>query len=410
MIMAAYEAMEQISLTLVVDKTTNKVLYAEAGNGFLDILLSFFTMPLGTISTLVRKKSSVQPCKFGCIGSLHCSAENLDSKSFLNYDEGKDDLLDLEPAEAWGDDVQFNSLHYIVYDDLKVVRCDVNTTLEILRNFGTEHVPVRLTADITKKEALDLLKLSLYSETPLTDLFLRKEPHIKNCIQAQPQLKINVSEMQDREGKKMELKLKVIISKSKSKIVFAEADHKFVNQLYSFLLIPLGAVERLAQGNTGFVCIDNLYKSVIDLRETIKDNDPYSGATSFSNALRTFIDPCIGREIKRLMLPVPINHSKRPSEYLGYMKQETMYMVSDNLWVQPFSSLAALSVLHESQVFADDLEVKDICIGVNEVLGILNAAVTSSSALTRGLSSFIRNSKRKRSGVASNYGNLILFL
>jgi hypothetical protein len=43
-------------LKLTVHKETNKVLFAEAGKDFVDILISFLTLPLGTIARLVAKR------------------------------------------------------------------------------------------------------------------------------------------------------------------------------------------------------------------------------------------------------------------------------------------------------------------------------------------------------------------
>lgn len=40
----------QVPLTFMVDKERKKVLYAEAGKDFVDVLFSFLTLPLGTIA------------------------------------------------------------------------------------------------------------------------------------------------------------------------------------------------------------------------------------------------------------------------------------------------------------------------------------------------------------------------
>lgn len=69
-----------ISLKLLVNKETNKVLFAEAGKEFGDILCNFLTFPLATIARLVQKKSSMGSVTIGCLNSLYQSVENLDEK------------------------------------------------------------------------------------------------------------------------------------------------------------------------------------------------------------------------------------------------------------------------------------------------------------------------------------------
>ncbi|MCH90559.1 DUF674 family protein, partial [Trifolium medium] len=44
------ETEEYVQLKLLINKESNKVLFAEAGKDFVDILCSFLTMPLGTIA------------------------------------------------------------------------------------------------------------------------------------------------------------------------------------------------------------------------------------------------------------------------------------------------------------------------------------------------------------------------
>ncbi|XP_020271597.1 uncharacterized protein LOC109846765 [Asparagus officinalis] len=54
-----------ISVKLLENKITNKVVRAEAGNDLVDVLLSFLTFPLGSIVKLLNSQSSV-----GCVDNL----------------------------------------------------------------------------------------------------------------------------------------------------------------------------------------------------------------------------------------------------------------------------------------------------------------------------------------------------
>lgn len=69
----------KVTLTVMVDKEMKKVLYAEAGNYFVDVLFSFLTLPLGTIARLIAKESNMDAVRFGSISSLYLSVSDLDA-------------------------------------------------------------------------------------------------------------------------------------------------------------------------------------------------------------------------------------------------------------------------------------------------------------------------------------------
>jgi len=69
-----------VSLKVLVDKEKNKVVFAEAGKDFVDVLLSFLTLPLGTIARLVAKESNLQPLKVGSLSTLYESVSHLEEK------------------------------------------------------------------------------------------------------------------------------------------------------------------------------------------------------------------------------------------------------------------------------------------------------------------------------------------
>jgi len=71
-----------ITLKLTVFREERKVIFAEAGKDFVDVLCSFLTMPLGTIARLVRKGCKSQPPEIASLISLYQSVENLDKGCF----------------------------------------------------------------------------------------------------------------------------------------------------------------------------------------------------------------------------------------------------------------------------------------------------------------------------------------
>ncbi|KAJ3670304.1 hypothetical protein LUZ60_010628 [Juncus effusus] len=78
---------KKLSLKLLIDSKTNRVLFAEAGKEVIDFLFSLLALPVGTIVNLLSKDGMV-----GCIGQLHSSLEQLD-ESYLLSEEKKSSLL-----------------------------------------------------------------------------------------------------------------------------------------------------------------------------------------------------------------------------------------------------------------------------------------------------------------------------
>jgi hypothetical protein len=57
--MASTQTEVYVPLKLVVDEKSNQVIFAEAGKDFVDVLFSFLTFPLGTITRLIQKESNI---------------------------------------------------------------------------------------------------------------------------------------------------------------------------------------------------------------------------------------------------------------------------------------------------------------------------------------------------------------
>jgi len=74
------EQVDKVNLRVMVDKERNRVLYAEAGKDFVDVLLSFLTLPLGTIARLISQESNIEAVKLGSISSLYQGVSDLDQQ------------------------------------------------------------------------------------------------------------------------------------------------------------------------------------------------------------------------------------------------------------------------------------------------------------------------------------------
>ncbi|KAH1155198.1 hypothetical protein AAZX31_18G176300 [Glycine max] len=281
--MATDEQVHKVSLKVLVDKEKNKVIFAEAGKDFVDALLSILTLPLGTIARLVAKESNIPPVKFGSLSSLYESVSHLEDK-YLRTQTCKEMLLqprnsmesyckhvklnidDTEPTKYFlcanlncsivsgrqlsifryqrcrcgnlmnrevfpievipGNGFVNEIATFIICDDLSVLPNVVGTSVSLLRKLGIKDMATidERNVDISKREVVDILKLSLLSKTPLTDFILEKKDDNFNPIN-QPQ--IGIGEKSSYESRKMDVK--VLVRKSDSKILFVEAEADFAD-------------------------------------------------------------------------------------------------------------------------------------------------------------------------------------
>lgn len=115
---------DQVPLTVFVDKEKNKVVYAEAGKDFVDVLFSFLTLPLGTIAKVVAKDSNIEAVRFGSISSLYQSVSNLDEQ-YLWSNTCKEMLLN--PRNSMQPYCQNMKLNIDETEPLKYYLCEDKT-------------------------------------------------------------------------------------------------------------------------------------------------------------------------------------------------------------------------------------------------------------------------------------------
>jgi len=129
---------DKVSLRVLVDKERNRVLYAEAGKDFVDVLFSFLTLPLGTIARLVAKDSNIEAVRFGSISSLYQSVSKLDQQYLWSH-TCKEMLLN--PRNSMEDyrqklklNIEDTPMHYFVCENWDCRRKDSGCRLSIFRN------------------------------------------------------------------------------------------------------------------------------------------------------------------------------------------------------------------------------------------------------------------------------------
>ncbi|KAL6203340.1 hypothetical protein ACLB2K_027040 [Fragaria x ananassa] len=124
----------------------------------------------------------------------------------------------------------------IISDDLQVMPAVTSVSSSLLMKHG-------VLDSNTIEEVVNLLMCSFISKTPLTDVLLLHRP-LANLIKNISNQPICIDYYSARVGDMVydeaNIKLKLIISKSKKVVCYAEAGEDFVNLLFSFLVLPLG--------------------------------------------------------------------------------------------------------------------------------------------------------------------------
>ncbi|KAL5747996.1 hypothetical protein ACOSQ2_025293 [Xanthoceras sorbifolium] len=469
-----------ISLKALVDKENNRVIFAEANEDFVDVLLSFLTMPMGTIIRLIRSKPPT--LGIGCMNNLYESIENLDVKR-LQTEACKTMLLYPRNATAAecrrlklkiDDDVEESRKYYlchthdwvlcsykllnhyrdgfcvcggymarkiyleeehkerakgvfvkgptclIVSDELEIMPASIEASLSLFSKLGvmdgttTEECNLNIGLD----EVLSLLRCSLVSKTPLTETLLKHNPvpelgrvdfdqgsYIKSRIK-EPALNVY--------GK---IRVKLLVSKSKNMVCFAEAGEDFVSLLFSFLTVPLGRVVKEMHSGTSKGCITHLYNSVEEL-----DAKQYLKSSEHKEML---LNPKLAPNYSYEKNPLGIEENRHPPYYyakkhndnFGYLiSDETLisswgltsstltvmdpkcrvkeptsggfvigpanFTVTDNLVISPVSPVSCLSLLNKLKVPFSDIEEHFVHVGTEKALRLLVTAFVSESALT----------------------------
>lgn len=217
---------------------------------------------------------------------------------------------------------------------------------------------------------MSLLKASLVSQTPLSDLILNGKRQMNSPYKAETTSTREA--VKEETSKSKEIILKMMVQKSSGKFLYAQAEEDFVELLFSFLVIPLGGVECLLAGETSIKSIDNLYRSVADAidEKYFKTKDTKS----------RLIKPKLphGYVSKSHVLPlaeecVPDTycynpHDRFPEGHGVFLNGPITYHVTDDLTVTPFCIASIVSHLSELKVPVSDMKEVEVQIGLEEVM------------------------------------------
>ncbi|GMI80678.1 hypothetical protein like AT3G09110 [Hibiscus trionum] len=230
-------AANTVSLKLLVDTASQRVLFAESGKDFVDFLFNILSLPTGAVTRLLTKQEMV-----GSLGNLYDSLENM-SDTYIQPSANKDTLLNpvvsnntanvppllpiiesSNPSEIYRCRNSYRSstcslyvatdskslcpscnnvmsqsatvvnpkkkdsstdeggyvkgvITYMISDDLVVRPMSAISCITLLNKFNVKDVGVleEKTIDVGTDEGVKLLKASLQSTAVLTDVFLEKK-------------------------------------------------------------------------------------------------------------------------------------------------------------------------------------------------------------------------------------------
>ncbi|KAK8916928.1 hypothetical protein KSP39_PZI022654 [Platanthera zijinensis] len=215
------------------------------------------------------------------------------------------------------------------------------------------------------------------------------------------------------------IKLRFLIDKEEKRVVYVEAGSDFVDVLFSFLTLPLGAIVRLLKKRSGLGSLDSLYESIEQLdvehlqTKACKEMllNPRSAAARLCEDLkvkgihelkpRSFYtcrqDGCLIHYIccftyssnvlcsrcGELMDRIWEWKKKTTEEGGVFVKATTEFMITDDLRVMPASLLKSLSLLKEMHIKDTSmLEERVMQFGTKEALNLLGRSLVSKKALT----------------------------
>ncbi|KAG8368389.1 hypothetical protein BUALT_Bualt15G0040400 [Buddleja alternifolia] len=357
----------KFSLKVVINKEKNKVLFAEVDSSFADVLLSFLTLPLGTIVRLLAKHFAHQSPTIGSLNTLYQGLANLESSHFCT-DTGKQILLNARNSLA--PLCKKLKLNLDDSEPTKYFACSLN--------FVAMNRP-HFICDI-----MDLLKGSLVSKTPLSDLIFHKRQMVSATT-------ISPLPRTGEGATSQKIIVNAMIRKSTNKVLLVQADADFINFLFSLLVIPLGTVVHLSGVNTCIGSVDNLYSSITNLEcgKYLKTEDLKSILLKPQLPPEYLSKNHIFSHTEDITLVMPYSVSKvsfvDDNGILGYVKGPATFMVTDDLVITPFSAFSSLSLIKKLKIPVSDVEEFQFEVGMNEALNILKASLMSTSALTDGL-------------------------
>ncbi|XP_024009346.1 uncharacterized protein LOC18013928 [Eutrema salsugineum] len=319
----------KFTLRLLIDEEKNRVVLAEAGKDFVDVLCSLLTLPMGTIVRLLEKHQAPQSSVVGCFHNLYKSVSDMNVDNFENQARKNLLLYPRSIKESYCRKLKLNiddtkatkffvCPYFASYESCSKVysntsssqsRCGHSMTYEIQvqeREQGdgssgnkvdgvfpscrtsfiiTDDLKVALTSMGLVLNVLNDLGYAGFDNlqemlidvgfeevlTLLGCLFTSEAPLTdtflrKHCMTRKRKALTPLGKESRFAGDSdKQLTLKVYVRKTDKAILYAECREDFVDFLFSFLVIPLEFAWELSIDNVNMGCVGNLCRSVKDL-------------------------------------------------------------------------------------------------------------------------------------------------
>lgn len=110
----------KVSLKLFIHKSTNRVLFAEAGKDFVDFFVNILRLPVGNLIAILKPDMML-----GCLGNIHDSIINLSPAIWSRMHSGLNCHLSSGVKGA----------PYLVMDDLELKSLSIASIIMLLDEF-----------------------------------------------------------------------------------------------------------------------------------------------------------------------------------------------------------------------------------------------------------------------------------
>ncbi|KAK5841451.1 hypothetical protein PVK06_003772 [Gossypium arboreum] len=424
----ASEDPTKVSIKLLIDQESNKVIVAEAGSDIVDIFRSLLKFPLGNIARLIGKHQCLQ--RAGCLNNLYNSVENLSLTSFRT-DACKSMLLN--PRSIYEDeyskklklymDVSEPTGYFLCrtylciktgrwFSHYKTSRCSCGELMDNPTDLKVGTVANKdesegesmffITDDLTVMHGLPGDLMNILLNLGINNVCQIEEKVVDISSNESMLVAPNVKVTTEKDSK---TRVKIMLRKSDRKILYGEASEDFVDLLFSFLTIPLEfALELLGgKGNLTMGSISNLFKDLDTIFSITKQNSYLNGILppfyscpielpSICSQHPTKILHSSYGYLKQLDPKSPIPNATNSR---GYFKKKSLFVITDDLVVKSLSSVSSFSLLKETGTPLCDVEQVVISIGEVEALALLRACLCSSSALSALLNLYVKQPKQE---------------
>ncbi|KAM7482110.1 hypothetical protein LguiB_006693 [Lonicera macranthoides] len=412
------EVPQTLSLEIEVDKRKNQVVFVESNKDFIDVLFSFMTIPIGTIARITRENSSGG--EIGCLNNLYESIENFDVE-YVQSQKCRDIILrPRSGAEIYCQNPKQNltESHSNKYyscpssKDCSFLSCYLTPCCRCGKSFKyglnlQSKTPIPQKERGFVKPTVHFMISDDFKVKPMSTMtgisFLMSKPGVADGKTIEQK---TVSVGRDEEhakdynaaNKEKMISLKLIVSKSKNKALYAEVNEDFLNLLCSFLTVPLGYVFKEFPFLAFRGCVNNLYQSIENIEvklfesEEVKEtlvNPKLAPGLAYNNQL-IGIEEAINPSYTTTIRSLPVWSQLSPASKLvdevkigeGLVKGPSAFIVMDNLTVKPLSPFSGISLINELQIPLGDIGEREVTMGEDEACRLLAASLVSKCALS----------------------------